>query len=102
MSRSGSWNRRGDLRRLDAVELRKILFEISVALIRYFVLMIGGPIRVAAVKTFHHVHAGGYLTEGSKTLATVIEPAVAAQVDKSLGRARVRASGLRECDRALG
>src|ERR1700677_1399860 len=102
MSRTGSWNRRGNFRRLEAVKLEDILFEIGVALIRILVLIIGGPVRVAAVKIFYHVHAGCYLTEGSKALAAVIKSAVAAQVDKDLGRARVRAPGLSERNRALG
>src|ERR1700691_1681890 len=102
MSRTGSWNRRGNFRRLNAVKLGEILFEIRVALIRNLVLMIRGRVRVAAVKIFYHVHAGGYLTEGSKALAAVVKSAVAAQVDKDLGRARVRVSGLSESNRALG
>src|ERR1700683_5134418 len=102
MSRTGSCNRRGNFRRLNAVKLGEILFEIRVALIRNLILMIRGRVRVAAVKTFYHIHAGGYLTEGSKALAAVIKSAVAAQVDKDLGRARVRASGLSESNRALG
>src|SRR6202050_4777914 len=102
MSRNGSWNRRGDLCRLDAVKLGEILFEIRVALFRNFVLMTRGRVRVAAVKILYHVHAGGYLTEGSKALAAVIKSAVAAQVDKDLGRARVRTSGLSESTRDLG
>src|ERR1700691_6498346 len=92
MSRTGSWNGRGNFRRLNAVKLGEILFEIRVALIRNLVLMIRGRVRVAAVKVLYHLHAGGYLTEGSKALAAMIKCAVAAQVDKDLGRTRVRAS----------
>jgi len=46
-SRRGS--RRSYFRRLDAIEFRKILLQIRIALIGNFVLMIGGLIRVAAV-----------------------------------------------------
>jgi len=101
MSCARSGNRRGDLRRLDAVKFREVLLEISVSLIRDFILMAGGRVSIAAVKILNYIHAGGYLAEWSEALPAVIESGVVAQVDKHLGRTRVRTSCLSERNRAF-
>src|ERR1700735_4032046 len=100
VSCAGRRSRRGNLRRLDAVKLGEILFEIGVALIRDLILV--RACAVAAVKIFAHVHTGGYLPEWSEALAAMVEPAIAAQVDKNLCRARIWISRLSERNRTLG
>src|SRR5271154_3271822 len=102
MSCARSRNRRRNLRRLDAVKFRESFFEISIALIRDFLLMILGRILVAAVEVLNHVHARSYLSKRSEALAAVIQPGVVTQVDKYLGRTGVRASCLSERNRAFG
>jgi len=102
MSCARSRNRRRNLRRLDAVKLREILFEIGVPLIRDLLLMASGTVSVPAVEVLNHVHARSYLSKWSEALAAVIEPGVVTQVDKYLGRTGVRASRLSERNRAFG
>ena len=101
MSCARSGNRRCDLRRLDAVKLRVILFEIGVALIRDFLLMILGRVGIATVEIFNHVHARSYLPEWSKALLKMIKPGVVGEIYKNLRRARIRTSCLSERNRAL-
>src|SRR5271163_484599 len=102
MSCARSRNRRRNLRRLDAVKFRESFFEISIALIRDFLLMIGGRLLVAAVKILNHVHARSYLAEWGETLGVVIESGVVAQIDENLRRTRIRTSRLSERNRAFG
>ena len=101
MSCTWSRSRRCNLRRLDAVKFRKILFEIRIALIRNLVLMTCRRVSIAPVKILNYVHAGSYLAERSKALSAMIEPSVAAKIDENLRRARIWTSRLSERNRAL-
>src|ERR1700733_13673070 len=63
--------------------------------------MIRGSVSITAIKILDDVHTRSYLSEGSETLAVVIEPGIVAQVDKHLSGAGVRTSCLSKCNRAL-
>src|ERR1700728_4973500 len=101
-ARSGFRSGRSDFRRFDAIEFRKILLKIHVPLIRNFVLMIRGLVRVAAIEALNYIHARDNLAEWSEALAAVIERSIFAQVDEDLRRARIRTARLRERDRSRG
>ena len=64
--------------------------------------MVRGRLLVAAVEVLNHVHPGGYLSKRSEALAAVVEPGVVDQINKYLGRTRVRNCCLSESNRAFG
>src|SRR5262245_9897486 len=84
-----------DRRRLDEIELGKVLFEIGVALTLNAPLVGSVPVRgalaIAAIERVHHLHAGDDLAEGRKALA--VEPGIVAEIDEHLRRARIWSGG---------